>query len=101
MTQEELERFDHTLGAALEKSRAKMLYQLEKLRRKTARETLRRNERAASDARFLHNLIFPHRHLQERFYSILPLLAKHGVGIVDRLLDASSAGCPDHRVLTL
>ena len=97
----ELERFDHTLGAALEKSRAKMLYQLEKLRRKTARETLRRNERAASDARFLHNLIFPHRHLQERFYSILPFLAKHGVGIVDRLLDASNADCPDHRVLTL
>jgi bacillithiol biosynthesis cysteine-adding enzyme BshC len=97
----ELERFDHTLGAALEKSRTKMLYQLEKLRRKTARETFRRNERAVSDARFLHNLIFPHRHLQERFYSILPFLAKHGVDIVGRLLDAGSAGCPDHRVLTL
>jgi bacillithiol synthase len=98
---EELERFDHTLGAALSKSRAKMLYQLEKLRRKTARETLKRNERAASDARFLHNLIFPHRHLQERFYSILPFLAKHGVDIVDRLLDASSGNCPDHRILAL
>ena len=98
---EELEQFDHTLGAAMEKSRAKMLYQLEKLRRKTARETLRRNQRAASDARFLHNLIFPHRHLQERFYSILPFLAKHGVDVVDQLLDASGANCPDHRVLIL
>jgi hypothetical protein len=39
--------------------------------------------------------------LQERFYSILPFLAKHGLDIGDRLLDASSAGCPDHRVLTL
>src|SRR5579884_19849 len=34
----EMEPFDHTLGFALEKSRAKMLYHLEKLRRKTGRE---------------------------------------------------------------
>ncbi|HLH44671.1 MAG TPA: bacillithiol biosynthesis cysteine-adding enzyme BshC [Bryobacteraceae bacterium] len=97
----ELERFDHTLGAAFAKSRAKMLYQVEKLRRKTGREAMRRNERAASDARFLHNLIFPHRHLQERFYSILPFLAKHGVDMVDRLLSASGSDCPDHRILIL
>jgi bacillithiol biosynthesis cysteine-adding enzyme BshC len=98
---EEVGRFDPTLGSALEKSRAKMLHQVEKLRRKTARETLRRTDRAASDAKFLHNLIFPHRHLQERFYSILPFLAKHGLDIADRLIGATSQACPDHRVLTL
>ncbi|HEY7333450.1 MAG TPA: bacillithiol biosynthesis cysteine-adding enzyme BshC [Bryobacteraceae bacterium] len=98
---EEVARFDPTLGSALEKSRAKVLHQIEKLRRKTARETLRRTERASSDAKFLHNLIFPHRHLQERFYSILPFLAKHGLDIADRLIGATSQACPDHRVLTL
>jgi bacillithiol synthase len=97
----QVERFDPTLRASLEKSRAKMLYQLEKLRRKTARETFRRNARAASDARFLHNLIFPQRHLQERFYSILPFLAQHGLDLVDRLGNAAGQDCPDHRVLAV
>jgi bacillithiol synthase len=97
----QIERFDPTLRASLEKSRAKMLYQLEKLRLKTARETFRRTARAASDARFLHNLIFPQRHLQERFYSILPFLAQHGLGLVDRLGNAAGQDCPDHRVLVV
>ena len=44
---------------------------------------------------------FPHRHLQERFYSILPFLAAEGPGLVHILLDNVSLDCPDHRVLTL
>lgn len=98
---EDLERFDHTMAAAFSKSRAKMTYQLEKVRRKTAREILRRDARAASDAQYLGGLLFPHRHLQERFYSILPFLATHGPDLVDRLLENITVGCPDHRVLTL
>ena len=45
---EELDRFDHTLAASLSKSRAKMLYQLQKVRWKTARESMRRDVRATS-----------------------------------------------------
>jgi bacillithiol synthase len=98
---EELEKFDHTLAASLKKSRAKMMYQLEKMRRKTGREILRRDARAGGDAQHLTGLLYPHRHLQERFYSILPFLAKHGMDVVDRLHDAMELSCPDHRVLTL
>jgi bacillithiol synthase len=98
---EELERFDPTLAASLQKSRAKMLYQVEKMRRKTGREILRRDTRASADAQYLNGLLYPHRHLQERFYSILPFLAKHGMDVVDRLHDAVELSCPDHRVLTL
>jgi uncharacterized protein YllA (UPF0747 family) len=98
---EELENFDHTLAAALKKSRTKMLYQLDKMRRKTAREILRRDARAGEDAQHLTGLLYPHRHLQERFYSILPFLAKHGIDLVDQLHDAVEVGCPDHRILTL
>lgn len=98
---EELERFDPTLAASLLKSRAKMIYQIEKARRKTAREILRRDARAASDARHLNALLFPHRHLQERFYSILPFLAKHGLDLVDQLQESVMLDCPDHRVLTV
>jgi bacillithiol biosynthesis cysteine-adding enzyme BshC len=97
----ELERFDPTLAASLDKSRAKIAYQLDKARRKTAAEIMRRNDRAAGDAQYLSNLLYPHRHLQERFYSILPFLAAHGPDLVERLYDAVELDCPDHRVVSI
>jgi bacillithiol biosynthesis cysteine-adding enzyme BshC len=98
---EELERFDPTLAASLAKSRAKMLYQIQKVRWKTAHEIMRRDTRATADAQHLSNLLYPHRHLQERFYSILPFLAQYGFDLVDQLYDAVELSCPDHRILTL
>jgi bacillithiol biosynthesis cysteine-adding enzyme BshC len=98
---QEIEKFDPTLGAALQKSRAKVLHQIGKLQRKTARETMRRNQRACAHAEYLHNLIFPHRHLQERLYSILPFLAQHGPSLIERVSQSTGQECPDHRILTL
>ena len=97
----DLEAFDPTLASALDKSRAKMVYQLQKMRRKTEREALRRDQRATSDAHHLSTMLYPHRHLQERFYSILPFLAQHGLGLVDRLYEAVELDCPDHRIYTI
>lgn len=94
----ELQNFDPTLAAALEKSSTKIRYQLEKLSRKTTRERLRRDRQAAADTEYLINTIYPHRHLQERFYTILPFLAQHGLDLADRLLEASRLDCPDHMV---
>jgi bacillithiol biosynthesis cysteine-adding enzyme BshC len=97
----ELERFDPTLAASLDKSRSKIGYQLDKARRKTAAEIMRRNDRAGGDARYLSGLLYPHRHLQERFYSILPFLAAYGPDLVERLYDAVQLDCPDHRVVSI
>ncbi len=97
----ELDQFDPTLAASLDKSRAKIAYQIEKARRKTAAEIMRRNDRAAGDAQYLSGLLYPHRHLQERFYSILPFLAAHGTDLVERLYDAVQLDCPDHRVVQI
>jgi uncharacterized protein YllA (UPF0747 family) len=97
----ELVTFDPTLTAALGKSRAKILYQLGKVRRKTELEALRRDGRAAAEAATLSGLLYPHGYLQERFYSILPFLAKHGLDLVDRLYDLVQVDCPDHRIVTL
>ena len=97
----ELERFDPTLAASLDNSRAKIAYQLDKARRKTASEIMRRNDRAAADARYLSGFLYPHRHLQERLYSILPFLAAHGPDLVDRLYDAVQLDCPDHRIVSI
>lgn len=93
--------FDATLGAAMNKSAAKILYQLQKMNRKVARESLRRNDRARDDARFLFNAIYPHKHLQERFYTMLPFLAQHGVDMVDRIFEQVHVDCPDHHLLYL
>lgn len=99
--QTDLSRFDPTLEAAVKKSSAKVQYQLAKLSKKTARETLRRDERASKDAAYLTNLIYPHRRLQERFYSILPFLAQHGLDLPQRLLGQVQLSCPDHMVRTV
>jgi len=96
-----LESLDPTLAAALTKSGTKILYQFEKLRKKTERETLRRDARASEESRTLSALLYPHRHPQERFYSILPFLAQHGLDLVDRLYEVVRVDCPDHRVVTL
>jgi bacillithiol biosynthesis cysteine-adding enzyme BshC len=95
----ELAGFDSSLAAALEKSRGKILYQLSKIDRKVARESLRRDERALGEAEYLSNLVYPHKHLQERFYTILPFLAKHGLDLVDQLYDRVRLDCPDHLVI--
>ncbi len=96
-----LAAFDPTLEAALDKSRRKIAWQLSKIERKVAREALRRNERASTDAEYLNGLIYPQKHLQERFYSILPFLARHGLDLVDRLSETLTVDCRDHRVAVL
>jgi len=98
---DDLVAFDPTLAAAAEKSRSKILYQLSKIEKKTAREALRRNTRAAEDASYMTGLIYPEKHLQERFYSILPFVAKHGLGLLDTLYDHINLECPDHKVLVV
>jgi uncharacterized protein YllA (UPF0747 family) len=98
---EKLLRFDPTLAAATDKSIAKISYQVDKLAAKAARETMRRDERATRDAQYLSNLIYPQRHLQERFYSIVPFLAKHGLDLPQRIYQETTLSCPDHMLRTL
>ncbi len=99
--QANLTAFDVTLEKAAKKSSAKIAYQIEKLAHKAAREALKRDERAAKDAAYLMNMIYPHRHLQERFYSIVPFLAKYGWDLPQRLFENVQLACPHHMVRTI
>ena len=94
----DLAGFDASLAAALKKSRRKMVYQIAKMERKIGRETMSRDARVARDSEFLSNLLYPQRHLQERLYSILPFLAKHGTGLIGDLYDMLPLDCPDHQL---
>ena len=96
-----LARFDSTLTSAASKSRAKIMYQISKLERKAGREILSRNERATGEARYMSNLIFPEKHLQERYYSILPFVARHGLDLMDTLSRNIHLDCPDHKLLVI
>jgi bacillithiol biosynthesis cysteine-adding enzyme BshC len=99
--QADLGGFDMTLEKAAKKSAAKIEYQIDKLARKTAREALTRDQRAAKDAAYLINLVYPQKHLQERFYSIVPFLAKYGWDLPQRLFDNVQLTCPHHMVRTI
>jgi uncharacterized protein YllA (UPF0747 family) len=98
---QEMAGFDATLTGALDRSARKIRYQIEKIGRKAGREALARDARAVRDARSLHGLIYPEGHLQERLYSILPFLARHGLSLTARIHEAIELDCPDHRILTL
>jgi bacillithiol synthase len=95
---QELAGFDASLAAALATSRRKIVYQIGKMERKIGRETMARDARVARDASFLSELVYPHRHLQERLYAILPFLAQHGLGLIDDLYECLNLGCPDHQL---
>jgi bacillithiol biosynthesis cysteine-adding enzyme BshC len=96
-----LTAFDPTLAKAMAHSGRKIRHQLAKMEGKTGREALRRDQRAADDAASLYGLIYPERHLQERLYSILPFLAKHGLDLIDRIYESIQLDCPDHRLLVV
>jgi uncharacterized protein YllA (UPF0747 family) len=91
--------FDPTLAKALERSAQKVRHQFAKIDGKVGREAMRRDERGRHDAASLYGLIFPERHLQERLYSFLPFLAKHGMDLTDRIYDSVELDCPDHRLM--
>jgi bacillithiol biosynthesis cysteine-adding enzyme BshC len=95
----ELAAFDPTLVQALDRSGSKIAYQMEKMERKTGREAMRRDERAAKDAAALYALIYPERHLQERIYSILPFLARHGMGLLDDIFEAIELQSSEHQLM--
>jgi bacillithiol biosynthesis cysteine-adding enzyme BshC len=97
----ELTAFDPTLAKALEHSARKIRYQLAKTERKAGREAMHRDERTARDAASLYGLIYPERHLQERLYSILPFLAKHGLDLIDHIYEAIQLECSDHRLMVI
>jgi bacillithiol biosynthesis cysteine-adding enzyme BshC len=99
--QRELASFDPALSAALDRSASKVRYQFQKMERKVGREVLARDTRATGYAASLYGLIYPEKHLQERLYSFLPFLAKHGFDLVDTVNDAVELDCPDHRILVV
>lgn len=97
----DLDQFDPTLASALGTSRRKIEYQAGKITRRIATQILAKDEQAVRDAKMLNGLVFPEKHLQERFYSIVPFLAEFGPGLIDELYSAVRIECPDHQFVVV
>jgi len=86
-----LRKLDPTLSGALDLSERKILYQLEKLRMRAGRAADRRTELLDRHERILREALAPHRDLQERSVCALPILARHGLEILDALAEHANA----------
>lgn len=97
----EVKQLDSTLAGAADTSRRKMLYQFEKLRRKAAHAQAERTEILERHLVALTNALYPEGGLQERHMSFLSFVARHGLPLVDRLLQEATVPAREHQVIFL
>jgi bacillithiol synthase len=95
----EIQKLDATLAGAVETTREKMSFQLNKLREKTGRALDERAGLIAEHSDFLENLLYPERVLQSRDLSFLPFLAQWGPAGLEELKNLSAiANLREHRI---
>ncbi|HXJ39619.1 MAG TPA: bacillithiol biosynthesis cysteine-adding enzyme BshC [Bryobacteraceae bacterium] len=93
----DLRRFDVSQSKALATSRRKIEHQVAKITRKTGLQILQKDQQATHHAASLSGLAFPDGHLQERVYSILPMLARFGPNFISDIYNHVRVECPDHQ----
>ena len=96
-----LQKLDPTIASAGEVASQKMRYQLEQLEARAARAHLQREQVLDRHAGLLSAMLFPERELQERKIGGIYFVAKHGLGLIDQLIDVYKPECRDHQVIEL
>jgi uncharacterized protein YllA (UPF0747 family) len=99
--QDALRVLDPSLVPAAEKAGRKMKYQIERLRTRAARAELRRDQQLERDASELIAGLYPAKTLQERELAGVSMIAAHGPGLLDRLIEAAGAECGAHQLIEL
>jgi bacillithiol biosynthesis cysteine-adding enzyme BshC len=98
----DIQKLDATLAGAVETTREKMSFQLDKLREKTGRALDERAGKIAEHVEFLENLLYPGKVLQSRELSFLPFLSQMGSeGLKDLKNLAGTANLKEHRIARL
>jgi len=92
---------DESLGKAAEVSGAKMLYQMNRLRRMAATHELQKENSLKKHATAMALNLFPDGHPQERLLAGAWFLARHGEGLAGRLVTEADSLCPGHIVIRL
>lgn len=94
------ERAAPTDARSLAKSRSKIEYQLAKVERKIARDAMQSEGRVSRAVSEACNLVYPCGHLQERFYAMLPFLARYGFDLIDKLKNEIESPGGAHQVVS-
>ena len=92
---------DESLGRSAEVSASKMLYQMNRLRRMAATFELQKEASLRKHAEAITLHVFPNAHPQERIVAGVWFMAKHGDGLVERLVGVAGNQCPGHVVVRL
>jgi bacillithiol synthase len=98
---EYLNGLDESLGRSAEVSGSKMRYQMNRLRRLAANFELQKEASLMKHARAMTLNVFPEGHPQERVLGGIWFLARHGEGLVERLVEEAANLCPGHIVVRL
>ena len=98
---ESLQSLDPTLVNAGTRAANKMRYQVNRLEKRAAAAELRRNDVIARHAAQIENALYPKKTLQEREIAAIYFHAKYGPELIDRLVEAAQARCPEHKVVLL
>jgi bacillithiol biosynthesis cysteine-adding enzyme BshC len=85
---------------SLAKSRSKIEYQLAKVERRIACDAMESEGRVSRNVSEVCNLVYPCGHMQERFYAILPFLARCGLGLIGKLKNEIKAPGGTHQILS-
>ena len=98
---ESLRKLDPTLVEAALGAANTMRYQVSRLEKRAALAELRRSEIIARHAAQIENALYPKKTLQEREIAAVYYAAKYGPELIDKLVEAARARCPEHKVIRL
>jgi bacillithiol synthase len=95
-------RLDPTLNGAVDTARKKVVYQMEKLKRKAGKAQDQKSALIAGHERLLESLLHPHKRLQSRELCLLPFLAEWGPGGLQELQKLCGSKYLDrHKILRI
>lgn len=98
----QIEKLDPTLAGAVTTARNKIVFQLEKLRRKTGRALDQKSGLLVEHEQFLENLLYPNKSLQSRELCFLPFLARWGMEGLSELQKLSGSDTlGEHRIVRI
>lgn len=96
-----LGRIDPTLVKALENSRRKMLYQMNRMRMRFVRVSAERDVTTRQRLTAAESMLFPDKGLQERSLNVFSFLALTGYPLIEDLASALDPESRDHQLIEL
>lgn len=109
-----VKNLDSTLAQSSDRAKKRIHYQLERLRGRAARAHFRLQEQGERHAEEISHAVYPNKNLQEREILGIHFLARHGVQLLDRMLndlqiprqpgsviEGDTEGSADHQILCL